>query len=73
MMMSGCVSNNQLSTMPIPESSLLVTPCKLDKTPVTNSDEDLLRDRDNWSCAGSWLLQVEGWQLWYKTLNELSH
>jgi len=70
MMISGCSSNNQLSTMPTPESSLLVEPCKLDTSPVTNSDEDLMRDKDNWSCASTWLMQAIGWQAWYSTIEQ---
>ena len=67
MMMSGCETNKQSLKMPIPESNLLVEPCRLNLEPVTNSDEDLLRDAGNWECAGTWLFQVRGWQEWYKT------
>lgn len=65
LILSGCPSGNVSYKLPIPDPQLTSEPCNLDTGLVSNTNELLVQDRENWECAGSWLQSVYGWQLWY--------
>ena len=63
--MIGCAYEPKPYEPQTPAAQLLIEPCRLDLGEVSNSDEVLIKDAQNWSCASQWLQGFIAWQEWY--------